>query len=63
MRLFTQHKSGQVGHRSLQVRLKGGLRPQGSPQNFQVAVDVIQRGSGGGGLFRQTIMAFHGESK
>lgn len=50
MRLFTQHKSRQVGHRCLQVRLKGGWRLQGSPQHFQVAVDMIHRGSGGGGF-------------
>lgn len=50
MRLFTQHKSRRVGHRCLQVRLKGGWRPQGRQQHFQVAVDVIQRGSGVGGV-------------
>lgn len=50
MRLFTQHKSQRVGHRCLQVRLKGGWRPQGRQQHFQVAVDVIQRGSGGRGV-------------
>lgn len=50
MRLFTQHKSRRVGHRCLQVRLKGGWRPQGRQQHFQVAVDVIQRGSGGRGV-------------
>lgn len=48
VRLFIQHKSRQVGHRCLQVRLKDGLRPQGSPQNFQVTVDVIQRDQGAG---------------
>lgn len=48
MSLFIHHKSRQAGHRCLHAGRMGGLRPQRSPQNFQVAGDM-KHGSGGGG--------------
>lgn len=58
MSLFIHHKSRQAGHRCLHAGRMGGLRPQRSPQNFQVAGDM-KHGSGGGvwgwgAVFRHT---------